>query len=115
MEMGSSERRWIACVALCALAGSQPAPAQPAPGSAFCDARALPDLRIQNCTAVINSPRVNQGDRATAYGIRGIAWKAKGDLDRAIADFTEAIRLHPTNASTYNGRGALWQAKGNLE
>ena len=30
---------------------------------------------------------------AAAYGLRGYAWSEKGDHDKAIADFSEAIRL----------------------
>ena len=32
---------------------------------------------------------------ALAYNNRGVAWSVKKDYDRAIADFTEAIRLDP--------------------
>ena len=33
--------------------------------------------------------------RAIAYVGRGLAWVAKHDLDYAMADFTDAIRLDP--------------------
>jgi hypothetical protein len=42
---------------------------------------------------------------AVAYFYRGSAYGAKGDRDRAIADFNEAIRLDPNNAQALNGRG----------
>ena len=45
---------------------------------------------------------------------RGIAWRRKGDLDRAIADYDQAIRLNPT-AAAYNNRGSAWHAKGENE
>jgi tetratricopeptide (TPR) repeat protein len=35
----------------------------------------------------------------------------KGDLDRAFADYDQAIRLDPHDATAYNGRGNVYQAK----
>ena len=37
---------------------------------------------------------------------------AKGDHDRAIADYSEAIRLDPKHASAFNNRGIAYRAKG---
>src|SRR3974390_3465479 len=108
LEMRSSTCRWIACVALAALAGPHPTRAQPAPEWRFCDARAVatPDVRIQACTALIGSARVSERNRTAAYNNRGAAWLAKGEIDRAIADFTEEIRLDPTDANGYRVRRA---------
>lgn len=50
-----------------------------------------------------------------AYCNRAAAWKAKGDLDNALADETEAIRLDPADAITWNNRGSTWLAKGETE
>ena len=36
----------------------------------------------------------------------------KGECDKAIADFTEAIRLDPQSASAYYDRGRAWAEKG---
>ena len=36
------------------------------------------------------------------------AYCSKGDYDRAIADYTEAIRLKPHHAIAYCGRGAVY-------
>ena len=52
---------------------------------------------------------------APAYNNRGLAWRDKGDLDRAIADYNEAIRLDPKYAFAYNNRGFAWRAKGDLD
>jgi tetratricopeptide (TPR) repeat protein len=72
----------------------------------------IADIRIENCTALIESRQESQSNRAAAYYNRGIAWKDKGDLDRAIADFTEAIRLNPKDAVAYHNRGGAWGIKG---
>jgi tetratricopeptide (TPR) repeat protein len=42
--------------------------------------------------------------RAIAYNNRGNAYTAKGDIDRAISDYSEAIRLDPNKAEYLNGR-----------
>jgi len=39
---------------------------------------------------------------------RGIAYAEKADYDRAIADYTEAIRLDPKLAEAYCSRGAAY-------
>jgi len=38
-----------------------------------------------------------------------------GDYENAIADFSEAIRLDPTNRDLYHLRGNAWQAKGDMD
>ena len=43
---------------------------------------------------------------------RGVVWHEKGDDDRAIADYNDAIRLDPNYALAYNNRAVAWQAKG---
>jgi tetratricopeptide (TPR) repeat protein len=54
-------------------------------------------------------------DFAAAYNNRGIARKAKGDLDGALKDFGKAIRLNPGDADTYNNRGVARGVKGDLD
>jgi lipoprotein NlpI len=43
---------------------------------------------------------------------RGIAFSDKGDNDRAIADFNEAIRLDPKSAMAFDNRGSAYHDKG---
>jgi len=49
---------------------------------------------------------------ATYYYNRGMAWLEKGEPDKAIADFNEAIRLDPKYALAYYNRGSAWDDKG---
>src|SRR5215831_12973688 len=49
------------------------------------------DERIDACTRVISASK--SGNLAWAYRNRGLAWHAKGDEDRALADFNEAVRV----------------------
>ena len=50
----------------------------------------------------------------TAYIHRGAAYAANHELDKAIADFTEAILLDPENPVVYNDRGSACARQGNL-
>src|SRR5579883_713011 len=52
---------------------------------------------------------------AVAYRVRGMARRDKGDLDRAVADFDQAIRLDPKNTNAYITRGIAWATEGDLD
>ena len=54
-------------------------------------------------------------DDAYAYNSRGNACFGKGDLDTAIADYTEAIRIKPDDARVYCNRGEAHAKKGDLD
>ena len=43
------------------------------------------------------------------------AWMAQGDSLRAIADYSQALRLDPTDGVVYNFRGIAWLAQGDEE
>src|SRR5262249_3873287 len=72
------------------------------------------DMAIEACTRIINDRNELPRDRAEAFRNRGFAFSFKRDHDRAIADYTEAIRLDPKNSSAYFNRGAAWSEKGDL-
>jgi tetratricopeptide (TPR) repeat protein len=57
------------------------------------------------------------GDKADglaplAWTIKGQLDANKGDLDHALEDYDEAIRLNPKQPATYIDRGAVWARKG---
>ena len=49
---------------------------------------------------------------ATAYNDRGVAYADKGEYDRAIQDYDQAIRLNPNYAFAYYHRGNAYANKG---
>jgi tetratricopeptide (TPR) repeat protein len=52
---------------------------------------------------------------AVTYFDRGFAKQKKGDLDGAMADYNQAIKLNPKGASAYNNRGNIRFTKRDLD
>src|SRR5437016_1516742 len=71
-----------------------------------------PDLSIGGCTALIQSGQVATNYLAPVFNRRGIVYARKGDYDKAIADFTDAIHLKPDYAAAFNSRGTIYYYKG---
>ena len=63
------------------------------------------DLRLRACSEVISSSAYGSDDKATAYRNRGNARADAGAAAEAVADFSEAIKLRPNDASSFAGRG----------
>src|SRR6266852_724179 len=98
------------------LVGVTTATAQSPLGACFStDASTSLDLRIDTCTNLIQSKGLSQDRLAIAFQNRGSAYVAKGDTDRAIQDFNQAIKLDPKYANAFNSRGIAFQAKGDNE
>ena len=105
-------------LAAAALAASmQPAVAATRTQQAWCfEEDATDDQRIAGCTAVIQSSRTSAVDRGSALMNRGVAHTNKSDFDRAIADFSLAIRLNPAEAGVaLSNRCAVRTTIGRLE
>jgi tetratricopeptide (TPR) repeat protein len=73
------------------------------------------DTVIDGCTAVIQSNREPGKKLATAFDNRGVAYKLKGEYDRALQDYEQAIRLNPVNANAFNNRGIVYRIKGEYD
>lgn len=74
-----------------------------------------PDIRIISCTRNIQSGRFTGQNLAIAFTNRGLAYKSKGQWDRAIADFSEAIRLKPDFVTAFNNRGNIYYGYGQFD
>jgi len=74
------------------------------------------DVVIQGCSKVIQrGGAVSERIRVIAYTNRAVAYYHKGDLDSALADYNEAIRLDPTYERAYDDRGNVYRRKGDLD
>ena len=71
--------------------------------------------RIDGCTALIDSGQATTTALTIAYNNRGNAYTVKGDLDRAILDFDQSIKLDPAFAKPFNNRGAAYLRKGEYD
>src|SRR5262249_46823091 len=70
---------------------------------------------IAACSRLIESRTLAGQPLAAVYNNRGFEDRTKGDLDRAIADYNEAIRADPERAEPYNNRGRVHHVKGDLD
>jgi lipoprotein NlpI len=80
-----------------------------------CDDLRDPEPRIVACTESIKSGKWKGNNQAINYGNRGKAYDAKGEPDRAIADYTQAISLNPKSSTFYNNRGIAYRHKGDAD
>jgi tetratricopeptide (TPR) repeat protein len=73
------------------------------------------DQRIEGCSAVIKAAR-DKGDKlAEAFNNRGIGYRLKGEYERAIQDYNQAIKLNAKFAAAYNNRGVAHDGKGDYD
>ena len=112
--------RTIACaVALAATASLDAANAQQSQALTWCmttkaDGISL-DLRISGCTTVIQSGKEPKNNLVIAFNNRGTAYSDKGQHDRAIEDYDQAIKLNPKLAIAFFNRGTAYSDKGRHE
>jgi tetratricopeptide (TPR) repeat protein len=72
-------------------------------------------LFLEWATVGVPDEKIGFGTPASTHYDRGVAWYAKGELDRAISEFNEAIRLDPASASAYCCRALAWYDKKDLD
>jgi lipoprotein NlpI len=95
--------------------GSAQGPKASAKDMAACAQTKEHDATVAGCGVVIDDAKQKPKGRAAAYFNRGNAHSAKGDHQRAIADYDQAIKLDPKNASAYNNRGSARSDLGESE
>lgn len=76
---------------------------------------AEPDRSIAGCTTVIQSGREQPQDLAFAFANRALAWIAKAEPEKAIADLDRAIQLDPEDGDSYSNRGRARLLKGDAD
>ena len=77
----------------------------------LCDnATQSPADAIAACTRILNL-QSGGANLPTAWSNRGAAWFTQGEIDKAITDFTEAIKANPKLSLAYRNRAAAWLSK----
>ncbi len=71
--------------------------------------------RIEACTALIESKSKKAPPKGAAYLVRANAYRDTGDMERAIRDFGEAIRLMPNAVEPYRNRAIALRDRGELQ
>jgi tetratricopeptide (TPR) repeat protein len=74
-----------------------------------------PEMTIRFCTSAIESNRTTEVGRAAAFANRGHAHHEKGQLDRAIQDYTQSLRLGPDSGRIRVSRGVAYLKRGQDE
>ena len=73
------------------------------------------EIALEVCSRVIASGMYSGELLAPFHFNRGDAYYDKGDYDRAIADYNEAIQLDPKLAFAWNHRGNAYYVKGDYD
>ena len=97
--------------------GGASASAQTAQERAWCEGEdaVTIDQRIEGCSAVIKAGREKGEKLAEAFNTRGIGYRLKGEYDRAIGDYNQAIRINAKFATAYNNRAIAYDTKGDYD
>jgi tetratricopeptide (TPR) repeat protein len=78
------------------------------------DEKTAPQSRINACSRLIASNKLRGERLGEAHFSRARARAKHDDTNRAIRDYTQAIRIHATIGAFLN-RGILWGRKGNYD
>ncbi len=109
-------RHWSLPLATAAFAIALPCLAAPVDDRTICGAQETPpDAKIAACTRLIKSRKLGDVLLSAAFNNRATGYIAKRDLGRALADYTEAIRLDPDSGTAYYNRGRILEKRGELD
>ncbi len=73
------------------------------------------DQAVAACTRALAARALAPADRVAALLTRGVYYLNAGQADRALADFTAALRIEPANVVALNRRGEAYARKGDFE
>ena len=85
-----------------------------APDDVATCANARGDQSIAACSRAISSGGLHGEELAVAYKNQGVEYNAKGDYDRAIADYDQAVQLDPKYAVARQQPGQCVLQQGRL-
>jgi tetratricopeptide (TPR) repeat protein len=70
---------------------------------------------VAACSRAIQSGKFSGAALATIYNNRAIELRQLREFDRAIADYTQAIRIDADFTGAYAGRGLAYEGKNEIE
>jgi tetratricopeptide (TPR) repeat protein len=73
------------------------------------------DRAIRLLSDAIATGKLSGNDRATSYNNRGMAFAAKGEDEKAVADYTMAIKIVPAYGPAYLNRGNFYSNQDKLD
>jgi lipoprotein NlpI len=73
------------------------------------------DERISSCTAALAAGIDGWINSRRAHYLRGSAYVAKGDFEAGVADFSEIIRLFPSDTQAYQARALAHHRHGDFD
>src|SRR5215510_13623432 len=73
------------------------------------------EMAINYCTQVIESGQLSGKGLAFAFYKRANGYYERGQYDRAIEDYNQAIRLNPNHANAFSNRGVAYGRKGDYD
>ena len=73
------------------------------------------EAALAACTQLIASYVYGGHVLAVFYYDRGLEYKNRGDIDRAISDYNKAIELDPTIGAAFDARGDAYEERGEVE
>jgi tetratricopeptide (TPR) repeat protein len=105
------------CLILLVAAMGFPAAAQSVQERRLCEGAegASAAQRIEACSAAIKAGKEKGEKVAELFHNRGIAHRLKGDLEHAIQDYSQAIKLDARSAAALNDRGVAYDRKGEYD
>lgn len=66
-----------------------------------------PEEQVAGCTALLEADGLSEEDRAYVIAMRGWSYHELGDIEHALADYSEKVRLQPEAADGYGWRASV--------
>lgn len=97
------------------LAGAAPARAETADACYKAGLESDDDKLIEVCGAALARSNLSGRSLSTTLSNRGLGYLRKGEYDKSIVDFSEALIINPKNQFALDNRADAWRGKGNYQ